>query len=150
ATFRYTLDMPIQTYEQALEFWFSRVNYETRGMPADSRELNLDRMRELLDRLGRPDERLRIVHIAGTKGKGSTAAMLATILQQAGRRTGLFTSPHLSRVEERVQVDGEPISAAELTTLMREIEPAVTAMERHGTAPTFFEIVTALGLLRFA
>ena len=67
-------------------------------------------MRTLLARLGNPHQRLRIVHVAGSKGKGSTAAMLAAILRQAGYRTGLFTSPHLCRVEERFQVDGQPIT----------------------------------------
>jgi dihydrofolate synthase/folylpolyglutamate synthase len=142
--------MPIATYEQALDFWHNRVNYEQRGMPADLRELKLDRMRALLERLGNPQEQLQIVHIAGSKGKGSTAAMLASVLQQAGYRTGLFTSPHLCRVEERVQLDGQPISQEDLTALMREIEPAVLGLEAHGSPPTFFEIVTALGFLHFA
>jgi dihydrofolate synthase/folylpolyglutamate synthase len=142
--------MPIATYEEALAFWHGRVNYEQRGMPADLRELKLDRMRELLERLGNPHEHLQVVHIAGSKGKGSTAAMLASILQRAGYRTGLFTSPHLCRVEERVQVNGEPIAATTLTRLMGEIEPAVLALEATGSPPTFFEIVTALGFLHFA
>src|SRR6516164_1968441 len=95
-------------YERALHFWFGRINYEQRlAQPGD---LKLDRMRALLKRLGDPHERLRIVHVAGSKGKGSTSALLAAILRSAGYRTGLFTSPHLTRVEERVQVDGEPIS----------------------------------------
>src|SRR5215467_12167703 len=107
------------TYEQALEFWFGRVNYEHRSpMPSD---LKLDRMHALLDRLGNPQQNLRIVHIAGSKGKGSTSAMLASILQQAGYRTGLFTSPHLVSVEERIQVNRQPISTAELTALLSEI-----------------------------
>lgn len=67
-------------------------------MPTDPRALKLERMRAVLGRLGRPDEELRIVHVAGSKGKVSTAAMLAAVLRQAGYRTGLFTSPHLSRV----------------------------------------------------
>jgi len=142
--------MPIETYEQALDFWYARINYEQRGMPADVRELKLDRMRTLLDRLGNPQDRLRIVHVAGSKGKGSTAAMLASILTRAGRRTGLFISPHLTRVEERCQVNGSAVSEAELTALMRELEPHVRALETAGSPPTFFEIVTALGYLHFA
>jgi dihydrofolate synthase/folylpolyglutamate synthase len=142
--------MPIETYQQALDYWFRRINYEQRGMPADLQELKLDRMRALLNRLGNPEKRLRIVHITGSKGKGSTAAMLATIIQAAGYRTGLFTSPHLTQVEERVQVDGRMIAAGELTALMREIEPAAAAVEVHeGSPPTFFEIITALGFLHF-
>lgn len=143
--------MPIETYQQALDFWHSRVNYEQRGMPTDPRELKLDRMRSLLHRLGNPECGLRIVHVAGSKGKGSVAAMLASILQSAGLRTGLFTSPHLIRVEERVQINGQAISPEALTLLMRTIAETVPAVEaEHGSQPTFFEIVTALGFLHFA
>src|SRR5437660_11671696 len=106
------------TYEQALAFWFGRVNYEQRSPRPD--DLKLDWMRALLGLLGNPQDRLRIIHVAGSKGKGSTSAMLAAILVHAGYRTGLFTSPHLSRVEERIQVDGQPISAAELTAILSE------------------------------
>ncbi|MCS7160149.1 MAG: hypothetical protein RMJ19_06725, partial [Gemmatales bacterium] len=83
--------MPIRSYEDALAFWFGRINYEQTGMPNDLRALKLERMQALLARLGQPQQRLRIVHIAGSKGKGSTAAMLASVLQAAGYRTGLFT-----------------------------------------------------------
>lgn len=143
--------MPIETYQQALDYWYSRVNYEQRGMPDDLRDLKLDRMTALLNKLGNPQDLLNVIHIAGSKGKGSCAAMLAAVLQRAGFRTGLFTSPHLERVEERVQIDGQPIPPDELLALMQEIEQAVSAIvaERHGT-PTFFEIVTALGFLHFA
>ena len=118
------------TYEEALAFWYRRVNYEVRApQPSD---LKLDRMRGLLRHLGDPHLRIRAVHVAGSKGKGSTAAMLAAVLQRAGYRTGLFTSPHLSRVEGRIQVDGHVITANELTSLMAEIRDAVTADEaRH-------------------
>src|SRR6516165_791505 len=103
------------SYEEAMRFWYARVNYEQRvPQPA---ELKLDHMKSLLARLGDPHRRLRIVHVAGSKGKGSTSAMLASILRQAGYRTGLFTSPHLCCVEERFQVDDVPISANELAIL---------------------------------
>lgn len=137
------------TYEQALAFWYGRINYEQRTpKPGD---LNLDRMRELLRRLGNPHEQLSIVHVAGSKGKGSTSTMLATILRCAGYRTGLFTSPHLNCVEERFQIDNEPITCAEFTQLMDDIR-AVTGdnpAAAKGQAPTFFEIATALGFLHF-
>src|SRR6516162_1098264 len=111
------------TYEQALHLWYARVNYEQRSpRPSD---LRLDRMRALLDRLGNPHHRLRVVHVAGSKGKGSISAMLEAVLRRAGYRTGLFTSPHLSRVEERLQVDGVLIDRDELTMLMEEIRNAV-------------------------
>jgi dihydrofolate synthase / folylpolyglutamate synthase len=139
------------TYDEAIRFWFERVNYEQRSpQPSD---LKLDRMRALLERLGNPHEALRVVHIAGSKGKGSTSAMLAAVARLAGYRTGLFTSPHLCTTEERIQVDGIPISHDELASLMASIQPCVLALERgrpQGTAGvTFFEIATALGFLHF-
>jgi dihydrofolate synthase/folylpolyglutamate synthase len=139
------------TYEQAVAFWFGRVNYEQRAPKAS--DLKLDRMRGLLDLLGNPQDRLRIVHIAGSKGKGSTSAMLAAVLRRAGYRTGLFTSPHLVRVEERIQIDDSAISAAEVAGLMAEVAAAVQGLE--GRTPgaarvTFFEVATALGFLHFA
>src|ERR671934_1881424 len=106
------------TYEAALAFWYGRINYE-QSIPLPD-DLRLDRMRTLLRLLGDPQERLRVVHVAGSKGKGSTSAMLAAVLQRAGYRTGLFTSPHLTRVEERFQVDGRPIAAEALTALLTE------------------------------
>jgi dihydrofolate synthase/folylpolyglutamate synthase len=134
------------TYEQALAFWYGCINYEQRTpRPGD---LQLDRMRGLLRLLGDPHERLRVVHVAGSKGKGSTAAMLAAVLGRAGYRTGLFTSPHLCRVEERIQVDGRPISPPELTALLGEVREAVAAA-RGAVEPTFFEVATALGFLHF-
>jgi dihydrofolate synthase/folylpolyglutamate synthase len=134
------------TLEDALAFWYGRVDYE-RKQPRPG-ELKLDRMRALLHRLGNPHDRLRIVHVAGTKGKGSTAAMLAAVLRQAGHRTGLFTSPHLCRVEERFQVNGVPISAPELVAILEDIERATTAPGGR-LEPTFFEIATAIGFLHF-
>ena len=74
-------------------------------------------MRALLDRLGNPQDKLHIVHVAGTKGKGSTSAMIAAMLKAAGYRTGLFTSPHLDRVEERIAIDGQPCTADEFASL---------------------------------
>jgi dihydrofolate synthase/folylpolyglutamate synthase len=95
--------------------------------------------------VGDPHHRLRVVHVAGSKGKGSVSAMLAAVLRAAGYRTGLFTSPHLSHVRERVQVDGVPVTPAELAAVLTDLRDA------FGTrlAPTFFEVGTALGLLHF-
>jgi dihydrofolate synthase/folylpolyglutamate synthase len=136
------------TYEEALAYWFRHVNYELR--PPEAADLKLDRMRALLACLGNPHQRLRILHIAGSKGKGSTSALLATILQRAGYRTGLFTSPHLSRLEERFQINGqliEPNEVAELLSVIRiSVEQSLAFEDRP---PTFFELTTALGLLHF-
>jgi dihydrofolate synthase/folylpolyglutamate synthase len=136
---------PSPSYDDALAFWYGRINYEQRSpKPGD---LKLDRMRALLRRLGDPHHRLRIVHVAGSKGKGSTAAMLAAVLTRAGYRSGLFTSPHLVRVEERIQFDGQPITPDELTALLGDVRAALASAP--GLEPTFFEVATALGFLHF-
>ena len=139
------LSCPRMTLDDALAFWYGRINYEVKA--AGPGDLKLERMRALFRLLGDPHLHVRSVHITGTKGKGSTAAMLASVLRQAGYRVGLFTSPHLVRVNERIQVDGAPISDAELAARMAEI----AAAEAHLTdRPSFFEIGTALGFLHFA
>jgi dihydrofolate synthase/folylpolyglutamate synthase len=146
------------TYDEAIAFWYERINYEVRS--AGPGDLKLERMRALLRRLGDPHDRLRLVHVTGTKGKGSTAAMIAAVLRAAGYRAGLFTSPHLTDVRERIQIDGVPISRAELAARVAEVAPAVRAMEEEARraagsgpaglpSPTFFEIGTALGFLHF-
>jgi len=141
--------------DAALQFLWNRINYErTSNIPYRSGEFKLDRMRELLRRLGDPHVGLRCVHVAGTKGKGSTAAMLAAIAQSAGLKTGLYTSPHLQKVEERFVVDGKQCSETEFVELIALIQPVVEAMDTHRARnirkPTFFEITTAMGLLHFA
>jgi dihydrofolate synthase/folylpolyglutamate synthase len=138
--------MALTSYEQAMQFWFRRVNFEL--TPPCPDDLRLERMRAFLALLGNPQQRLRIVHVAGSKGKGSTAAMLASILRHAGYRTGLFTSPHLCAVEERIQVDDVPISQLELTALLDQAESALLSSKKP-IEPTFFEIATALGFLHF-
>jgi dihydrofolate synthase/folylpolyglutamate synthase len=140
---------PIMTYPEALAWWYSHVNYES-AVPARPDDLKLERMKALLRLLGEPHRALRIVHIAGSKGKGSTAAMLECVLRRAGYRTGLFTSPHLCRVEERFEVDGEPISATELAVLLSDVRAALSRPgPLTGTPPTFFELATAVGFLHF-
>lgn len=136
------------TYDEAVAFWFGRINFEVKS--AAPGDLKLERMRALLARLGDPHHRLRVVHVTGTKGKGSTSAMIAAVLRAAGYRVGLFTSPHLERVEERIQVDGEPITPAELAARMAEVAAAVRELDASPFPPvTFFEISTALGFVHF-
>ncbi|HEX5472077.1 MAG TPA: folylpolyglutamate synthase/dihydrofolate synthase family protein [Lacipirellulaceae bacterium] len=141
-----------------------RINYErTAFVPYHERQLKLDRMRQLLTHLGQPDAGMKIVHVAGTKGKGSTSAMIAAMLTAAGYRTGVFSSPHLERIEERFAVDGAPCSADELVALVNRIIPVVRAMDAEAGEPasaggdeptspagsTYFEITTAIALLHF-
>src|SRR5205823_336960 len=99
-------------------------------MPYSERAFQLDRMRHLLRQLGDPQDGLPIIHIAGTKGKGSTAATAAAILSAAGYRTGLYHSPHLDCVEERLIVDGQPCPADEFARLVEQIRPIAEAMDR--------------------
>lgn len=137
------------TYDDAIAFWFGRINYEVKA--ARPQDLKLERMAALLAKLGDPHAPLKIVHVTGTKGKGSVAAMVDSVLRAAGFRTGLFTSPHLTHVEERIRINGEPIAKPAVAALMTEIAPAVTAVEAEtGAALSFFELGTALGFLHFA
>lgn len=144
-------------HQAALGWLLGRINYErTAFVPYHSRQLKLDRMRQLLTRLGQPDAGLKIVHVAGTKGKGSTSAMIAAILTAAGYRTGVFSSPHLESIVERFVVDGQPCTPNELVTLINRIRPEVTVMDEEAAAdgdstggPTYFEITTALALVHF-
>jgi dihydrofolate synthase/folylpolyglutamate synthase len=108
-------------------------------------KLGLDATRRLLDVLGRPQQRVRAVLVAGTNGKGSTSAALASILSAAGFRCGLYTSPHLEHVEERLRIDGMAISEAELGHWLRRV------LDAGGEAPpTYFESLTAAAWLHFA
>lgn len=112
----------------------------------------IDRMRTFAEMLGHPERAVPALHIAGTNGKGSVAAMLEAMLRAAGRRTGLYTSPHLVRLGERVRVDGVPLTEAEIVAYVAELEPRVAALERTapGEAPSFFELMTAMAFLQFA
>ena len=107
----------------------------------------------MLDALGRPQDRLRFVHVAGTNGKGSTCAMIASALRAAGRRTGLFTSPHLAEPTERIRIDGRPISAERFAAAFDRVHAVVERLLSAGTIDlhtTYFETVTAMALLVFA
>jgi dihydrofolate synthase / folylpolyglutamate synthase len=127
---------PSSRRDAALRFLVGRIDYErTQSMPCSEEAMKLDRMRELLGRLGDPQEAVPVVHVAGTKGKGSTSAMIAAMLSAAGYRTGLFTSPHLDRVEERIAIDGQPCSADELVDLVGRVRPAVEAMDQATVSP---------------
>ena len=144
--------MTIQTDQDVADFLASRINLEqSRGSSHVKRGYKLERMRALLARLGNPQQQLTTVHIAGTKGKGSTAAMTASILRAAGYTIGLFTSPHISRFEERIAVNGNPIPSDSVIRLLRQIaaaEESAEFSEQYGQA-TYFEVLTALGWLYF-
>ena len=125
---------------------FDPVAYINEPRHRESR-LGLERTLLLLEKIGRPQDRLRFVHVAGTNGKGSTCAFLAQILQEAGYRTGLFTSPYIVEFADRIRVNGENIPPADLLSATLTVKAAADAMEDH---PTEFELMTAIGFLHFA
>jgi len=121
-------------------------------IPYRARSFKLDRMHRLMQELGNPHHRLRVLHLAGTKGKGSTATFLSNILWHAGYRVGRFTSPHLEKLEERYWCNGEICSEQQLVDLVDQIRPIVEKMDVGCQAYerlTFFEITTAMGFLLF-
>ncbi len=138
-------------YRAALDYIYQRLNYER--VSHDSyqvEDFRLARMTRLLELLGNPQETLPAVHIAGTKGKGSTSAMLASMLAAAGVRAGLFTSPHLVRYEERMTVNGVEPAPEEIVALVEQLRPAVeTLVGEMPPGPTYFEVTTALAWLHF-
>lgn len=130
------------TYEQALAFI-----HGARGL---GKKAGLDNMRALLTRLGNPERDFNAVHVAGTNGKGSVCAFVHAGLVCAGMRTGLYTSPYLQRYNERIRLDGEPVSDAKLAALTSEVAREVEALRARGVYPTEFEIGTAVAFLFFA
>ena len=143
--------MSITTREQAIEFLYGRIDYERMSASLSASDFKLDRMRNLLQQIGNPQTHIPVVHIAGTKGKGSTATMIASILKAAGYRVGLFTSPHLEQFEERVRVDGAMIDESGLIELVEQLSHATHQIDAatDGLNPTFFELTTALAWLYF-
>jgi len=123
------------------------------GNEIKTAKLGLERISQVLDALGRPQDRTRFVHVAGTNGKGSTCAMIASALRTAGRRAGLFTSPHLTEPTERIQIDGRPISVERFAHAFDRVHAAVEQLLAAGAIDlhtTYFETVTAMALDVFA
>ena len=112
----------------------------------EKHEPGLHRIRELLRGLGDPQKDLKFVHVAGTNGKGSTCAMLAAVLKEAGYRVGLNTSPYIVTFHERIQVNGQLITNQELAELVEKVQPVAESMREH---PTEFELITAIAMLYF-
>ena len=139
---------PITTFDRAVAFLMSLVRDDPRPYRARA-ELAV---RALLARIGDPHAALPVVHIAGSKGKGSTALYLEAILDAMGLRTGTFTSPHLQRWTERYRIDARESTQAELTALLTRLQPHVLALTRESdeTAPSFFDVLTAAAFLLFA
>ncbi len=139
----------IRTYDAALKYLFAQTDYERMLRVRYNRDtFSLARMRLLLKKLGDPHKRLRCVHIAGTKGKGSTATMLAEMLRACGHKVGLYTSPHLVDIRERIRINGEMITQAALRRYINKV--AVRLARMSNDKPTFFEIFTAIAFMHFA
>ena len=131
------------TYDQAIEYLESFINYEKLAAPYDPRMWKLERMELLLEAAGNPHEHLKFIHIAGIKGKGSTAAMIASILREAGYKVGLYTSPHLVSFRERICINGEMISEDQVRTLMTQLKPRIDELAKQSDSfghLSFFDI----------
>jgi dihydrofolate synthase/folylpolyglutamate synthase len=139
-------------YSQAEDYLNSFVNYEQiPGITYAGAGYSLEHLEELLNRMGNPQLAARTIHIAGTKGKGSVAVMIAQVLSSSGYKTGLYTSPHLHTLRERISVDGSLISEAEFAAAMAEVKPFVESMKQDASFSqlTYFEALTALAFSYF-
>ena len=134
------------TYAESVEYLLSLIGNIQRS------NFGLHRMERLMEQLGRPDRAFRPIHIAGTNGKGSTAAMIAAALDAEGRRTGLYTSPHLVRFNERVSIGGAQIGDGDFATAVGEVRTAAESIvnsDGQSMKPTFFESITAVAFCAF-
>ncbi len=138
-----------RTVKQALEYLFTRTDYEKQSrLRYNVTTFSLERMEKLLSLVANPHKKLATAHIAGSKGKGSTATMLARMLQANSYSVGLYTSPHVVDLHERIEINGKRISDSELTALVNRIYAPVEKMAKIDP-PTFFEIFTTMAFLYF-
>jgi dihydrofolate synthase/folylpolyglutamate synthase len=138
-----------RTYSEAMNYLFQRTDYEKqKHFSYNVTTFNLNRMQKLLSLVGNPHKKTPTVHIAGTKGKGSTATMLAKMLEANDYKVGLYTSPHLLSLHERIMVNSNMISEAEMLNLMNRAYQPVEKVAKTDK-PTFFEIMTALAFMHF-
>lgn len=135
------------SYQEALDYIYSFADYSKKRTYRYSADVfDLTRVRELLELLGNPQERFASIHIAGTKGKGSVSALMASALRAAGHKVGLYTSPHLLDFRERIRVDGEDIPPQAMAEMVLQIRKAASEIE----GLTTYELITALGFMYFA
>ena len=134
------------TYAAALRYLESFINYERLDNYDYNKSFTLERMKNLAGFLGNPQDEISSIHIGGTKGKGSTASFVHSILKNSGFKTGLYTSPHLASFRERIRINDELISEKEVASFLEELKPAINKL---GDMPSFFEIYTALAFLYF-
>jgi dihydrofolate synthase/folylpolyglutamate synthase len=137
------------SYQQAIDYLFKRTDYEKEeALRYNITTFSLERMEKLLSLLGDPHKKIPTVHIAGTKGKGSTATMLAKMLEANDYKVGLYTSPHVLHLHERISINSEMVSESEMRGLLNRIYAPVEKMSKTDP-PTFFEIMTALAFMHF-
>jgi len=133
-------------YQKQLEYLYSFIDHSlTRNLRNSPENFNLDRMRSMMSFLGEPQKKYQVIHVAGTKGKGSTAALIANVLQQANYKVGFYTSPHLHDYCERIKINNTNLSHQDFIKLMDEIKPYINKVE----GITTFELTTAIALLYF-
>src|SRR5256886_3698330 len=140
-------------YDESLKYLFSLGRELSAPTQAAAAKFDLENISTLAEALGHPERRYRSIHIAGTNGKGSTAALTESILRTAGIKAGLYTSPHLERINERIRVNGEEISDADFAESFTKIQALIEELLAQGKLrahPTFFEVVTALAFEHFA
>jgi len=140
-------------YAESLKYLFSLGRELAAPTQAAAAKFDLENISTLADALGHPEKKYQSVHIAGTNGKGSTAAFTESILRTAGIRTGLYTSPHLEKINERIRVNGEEISDEDFARSFTKIQTLIENLLAQGKVrahPTFFEVVTALAFEHFA
>ncbi len=143
-----TKEKPIKTFSSAVAYLLEQTDYERlRVVQYDEETFKLDRMREILDELGNPQDQVPMVHVAGTVGKGSTIEMLTSMLRGNGYAVGKYTSPHLIDIRERIVVNDEMICEDEFTEIVAEV---VAAAKKRSLTPTFFELITAVSFKYFA
>jgi dihydrofolate synthase/folylpolyglutamate synthase len=141
------------TYEESVQYLLSLGRELASPQQASVAKFDLQNITVLCEHLGQPQRQFQSVHVAGTNGKGSTSAMLDSILRAAGVRTGLYTSPHLERINERIRLDGQEISDADFAAAFTRVRKAIEELLANGKLaahPTFFECVTAIAFVHFA
>jgi len=140
-----------RTYPQAIKYLFDRTDYERqRKLRYNVTTFDLERMNKFLKALGNPHTKIKTAHIAGTKGKGSTATMLGKMVEANGYRVGLYTSPHVTTLHERIAVNSEMINKKTMLGLMNRVQPVIEKFLSKDDGPTFFEIMTVLAFMHFA
>jgi dihydrofolate synthase/folylpolyglutamate synthase len=140
------------TYEEAIAFFNSLVNYERKPPVAGTmrREVTLERVKELAIKIGNPERTLTCIHVAGTKGKGSTCAFSESILRAHGLKTGLYTSPHLVDIRERIQIGGRLIDKRLFSRIAERLAPLIEPRrEDPDRRATYFETLTHLAFIAF-